>query len=600
MGPSTFSQTLLKEKFITLTRNYLESTSVLVIPSLTDKSVLGCDGGCATTERRLTHPFSMFLSSKLQLPHKATSSTLQNYSYAQIQPRTESNTFNMPPSFYHLPSSPNTKVIDRFSLLDEIPLSPTTKLKIEQDPSGLVPLWPLLAHLLSPSTNPPITTMGLLTSLLDTISTTIRGTAFPAGNYSLLRECIVSYFGSEDVFFERIWPKVVHLALKMPRLFPDGRIPILGRGNEDGRVERVRLTRRQVGCLVVYQFLRALEVPRWKVKGKDGGWGGEGGEEELHDFGVWYDGGRQRHVEVVRGYLRGLMRYFERVVCGFGTEEGEEEGGQGDGWVVEYTLCSVEEETFKEAVEKEGCRLGEVEVQVVERYDLLPESVGIPGGAAVVSANRHIGFGQSATQEEVHVGSSPEACPAVLITPPLGDNQVLVVRGAQAMVNITGQRRDIRVEEMPVPEGGDTVWRGRTMLFMDALELDMAEPGESLPDLLPGNLDREVRKAYTAFSSGQYREICTGLWGCGAFCGDPGVKMLLLWLAASLAGTKLVVICDITGRDFAEEFQSFMEKARGVLRDTVELYQLLYRAPGTLVKRKTLDWYTGRLEPKQW
>lgn len=56
----------------------------------------------------------------------------------------------------------------------------------------------------------------------------------------------------------------------------------------------------------------------------------------------------------------------------------------------------------------------------------------------VVSANKEIGFGQSVTQEEIYVGNCPEACPAVLFTPTLGDDHVLVVEGARPMLEITG------------------------------------------------------------------------------------------------------------------------------------------------------------------
>jgi poly(ADP-ribose) glycohydrolase len=274
------------------------------------------------------------------------------------------------------------------------------------------------------------------------------------------------------------------------------------------------------------------------------------------------------------------------------VEEAEEE------WVVEYALRSVGEEEFRGVLGRSGCPLGEVEVVVVDRYDVSPESLGMPGGAAVVSANRYVGFGQSATQEEVHVGSSPEACPAVLLTPPLRDDQVLVARGAQAMANITGQRRDIKVEEMPMPDGGQKAWQERTMLFMDALELDMAEQGDVLPDLLPGNTEREIRKAYTAFSSGMFRQVWTGLWGCGAFCGDPGVKMLLLWLAASLTGTRLVIACGTADRQFAEEFRSVATTAREVVRDTAGLRQLLDQAPVSLVRGQTLAWIMMQMDQR--
>jgi poly(ADP-ribose) glycohydrolase len=137
------------------------------------------------------------------------------------------------------------------------------------------------------------------------------------------------------------------------------------------------------------------------------------------------------------------------------------------------------------------------------------------------------------------------------------------------------------------------------MLFMDALEMDMVESGDSLPDLIPANLSRELRKSYTAFSASRIREVRTGLWGCGAFCGDPGIKMILLWLAASLAGTKLVVICDGEGRDFAITFRCLVKKALAVVRDTTDLWELLNQAPASLGKGKTLSWIIEQLEKRQ-
>lgn len=495
--------------------------------------------------------------------------------------------------YYVLPSSPTVKVLDRFSLLDPSPQI-TDEAEDLSDPT--TPFWPLLRHLLTTPELKP-TTFRALTSLLDTISVTLRDTAHLAGDYALLREAIAARFqrhtqphpgqldhapevrdddpGGERRFFAAIWPRLVELALEMPVLFPSARLPILGRG---GTME-VALSRRQVGCLVVHMFLRTLLAPGWKEE-----------TEGLHDFGVWYGSEGQRQVGAVRAYLGGVMAYFEEVVCG------DRGGVVDDEWVVKYMLRSLEEEKFKGLLKKPGCLLGDVQVEVVERFDLSPASLGVPGGAAVVSANKYIGFGQSATQEEVHVGSSPEACPAVLLTPPLGDDEVLIVRGAQAMVNIAGQRRDIRVEQMPVPDDGMTAWQDRTMLFMDALELDIAESGDRLPDLLPGNLCREIRKAYTAFETDGIEEIRTGLWGCGAFCGDPGIKMLILWLAASIVGVRLVVLSDTAGRSFVEDFRAVMKKARGVVRDTAGLWQLLGQAPASLARGATLGWIIQQLE----
>lgn len=171
--------------------------------------------------------------------------------------------------------------------------------------------------------------------------------------------------------------------------------------------------------------------------------------------------------------------------------------------------------------------LSPIEITVVDSYQTNPEQLGLPSGAAVVSAHRYIGFGQSAAQEEVHVGSSPEACPAVLVTPPLGPSQVLVIRGAKAVMNITGQRRDIKAMAQDTKQGR-VDWRQRTMLFMDALELDVEDDESGLPDLKPDHLAREINKAAIAFSSGPYDVVWSPLWGCGAFGGDPFVKVALL------------------------------------------------------------------------
>lgn len=108
---------------------------------------------------------------------------------------------------------------------------------------------------------------------------------------------------------------------------------------------------------------------------------------------------------------------------------------------------------------------------------------------------------------------------------PLQDEEVLVVRGAEAMVETEGYGRGAKVRA-GLGERGEWAWRERTMPFMDALELDLVErdeKGPGIPDLLPGNGEREVRKACTAFSSRAPENTCTaiytGVWGCGTLAG---------------------------------------------------------------------------------
>ncbi|KAH6619403.1 hypothetical protein B0J18DRAFT_434001 [Chaetomium sp. MPI-SDFR-AT-0129] len=461
----------------------------------------------------------------------------------------------MPPEFYILPTSPTYTCLDRFSLYP----SPTPP----EDSAGNVPFWPIFESLLGPSN--PIRSSSPLISLLETISFTLTGSTSPATDHNLLRDAISEF----PNFYTRTWPQIAAIALAMPALFPMGYIPVLGRARTE-----LRLSRKQAACLVVHQFLRTMRAPEWRTDG-------------THDFGIWYSQEGQRQESATRAYLKAVMTYFEEVIPKLDGEEDE--------WDVVYSLRSLGRESA--LPDGEACRLAEVEVEVVEEYDVLPGSLGLPGGAAVVSANRYVGFGQSATQEEVHVGTSPEACPVVLVTPPLEDDQVLVVQGAMGMVNVIGQRRSIRLEPMRTSDCAMTRWRERRMLFMDALELDLVEEGSDegpwiLPDLRPGNVDREIRKAYTAFCSEGFTEVRTGFWGCGAFGGDPVVKALILWYAASLAGKRLVVVCDKHSQSVAEQLQDLLSSIKAqpswVAKDLV---RLLDGAPGDLVRYQTSSWF---------
>jgi poly(ADP-ribose) glycohydrolase len=122
-------------------------------------------------------------------------------------------------------------------------------------------------------------------------------------------------------------------------------------------------------------------------------------------------------------------------------------------------------------------------------------------------------------------------------------------------------------------------WSARTMLFMDALALDGYDTSTSTPDLLPGNVDRELTKAYMAFASyreAPYETIVTGHWGCRAFGGNREIKSLIQWSAASMASVRLDFVCDkvryfaftvdlsshsIQSDSFALDFQSFTSQA---------------------------------------
>jgi len=447
---------------------------------------------------------------------------------------------------YLLPCSASFLCIDRFSVLDD-----PGEL---ENADGRVPFWPVFTALL----RSPVKSPRQLVELLDTIAVTLRGTSESAGDYQLLLSVIRD---SRPDFFDTEWPFIVELALELPSLFPGGSLRVLG------ATPTLDLTKRQTACLVAHQFLCTLRAPIWR--------------KDFLDFSIWY-GSVQRHEQACGIYLTCLFTYLD---IRHAIKQSNSE------LCVGYRLATVE--AGYEAMAMPPTPLGVIEVVLIDTFQTCPEQLGLPSGAAVVTANRYIGFGQSATQEEVHVGSSPEVCPAVLITPPLASNQVLVVKGAEAVLNITGQRRDIKV--IPQSNTVSVDWSRRTMLFMDALELDVESDDKGLPDLAPGNLSREVNKAAIAFSSGVYDAVYSPLWGCGAFGGDPFVKVMLLWCAASVASVPLRILCDGESQGVAKHLDQLIEAVRSRLQTAQDVMSLLESVPRDTKKLATFHYMMDQL-----
>ncbi|KAL9468596.1 hypothetical protein ACSS6W_010290 [Trichoderma asperelloides] len=444
-----------------------------------------------------------------------------------------------------LPTSPSRRCLDRFSLLDT------------EGRDGLVAFWPLLEHILTQPVNSP----SQLIDVLDTIAHANYGSSGVANDYGTLRE-VVEQHG--DTFFLQLWPTIVQLALMLPDCFPAQKIPVLRPG------EKLCLTTKEVACLVAHQFLCTFQCPPWR--------------EGYHDFGVWYGSG-QRHPQAVLMYLTALFSYFEESSAESWTRSSETSVDI----EVEFSLHAFDGPETSSAWKWDESRLGRLTIVPLERFCTEPQEAAYQGhsSAAVVSANKDIGYGQSATQEELYVGNCPEACPAVLFTPTLQDGQVLVVRGARPMLRILGQRRDIDWEKL---ESEKRV--GGRMLFMDALELDEAEGSALLPDLKQENIMREIRKAYTAFSSwsgGENSIVWTGLWGCGAFNGDPATKVILMWMAASLAGKQLRLLVDASQKDFGVRFGQFVERVQ-VVWTVKDLHNCLTTIPQGIGRWETMDW----------
>ncbi|KAJ6531446.1 hypothetical protein DFH09DRAFT_1044648 [Mycena vulgaris] len=411
-----------------------------------------------------------------------------------------------------LPSSPLTLRPDRFGLTDT-------------DSDEPIPFWLILRQILSP----PAQSTSQLIEALDTIAVTLRERS-DTDNIFLRRFLDAGW--DTTSFFQRIWPRCVEIALEMPLLFPDGHLEPLTRT----RPSQV-FSPRQIACLVVHQFLCTLPKLPW-VRLEE-----EGNSQDLH---IWY-AGEQPHPNVVQAYLTALFTFFDRIASGDVYSN-----------PISLTLYSAPSIPYPDM----ATLFGPIRISGLKTPSVNTSLLGLSSGACVISANSDIGFGRTASQEEMHVGCSPQSLPAKLFTPPLGHDQVMVLRGCEAMIELSGYARTAQLAAI-VPAGQHD-WSARTMLFMDALELDAYDTSTSTPDLLPGNVDRELAKAYTAFSSygdaAPYTSVVTGHWGCGAFGGNREIKSMIQWCAASMAGVELNFVCDKSD-SFVSDFQAFTSHA---------------------------------------
>ncbi|XP_061989378.1 poly(ADP-ribose) glycohydrolase 1-like isoform X1 [Rosa rugosa] len=185
------------------------------------------------------------------------------------------------------------------------------------------------------------------------------------------------------------------------------------------------------------------------------------------------------------------------------------------------------------------------------------------GALEVDFANKYIGGGalhRGCVQEEIRFMINPELIASMLFMPSMADNEAIEIVGAERFSNYTGYASSFRFSGDYVDErDADSFGRRKTRIIaIDAL----CSPG--MKQYKQELILRETNKAFCGFlHQSKYQEysrlvrenerlnrdsamiqsldyvddigIATGNWGCGAFGGDPEVKAIVQWLAASQA-----------------------------------------------------------------
>ncbi|XP_053213629.1 poly(ADP-ribose) glycohydrolase-like [Panonychus citri] len=143
-------------------------------------------------------------------------------------------------------------------------------------------------------------------------------------------------------------------------------------------------------------------------------------------------------------------------------------------------------------------------------------------------------------QEEVRFVINPELIVSMLFTEKMLDNEAVVIIGTEQFNNYSGYSDTFKFagdfnDSTPVDSWGRRYTR---IMAMDALYFAVDKVQTQYSKKF---IDRELVKSFTGFMETEEIQesnrcaVATGNWGCGVYRGDPQVKCLIQWIAASMA-----------------------------------------------------------------
>ncbi|KAL8049047.1 hypothetical protein ABFX02_07G108300 [Erythranthe guttata] len=163
-------------------------------------------------------------------------------------------------------------------------------------------------------------------------------------------------------------------------------------------------------------------------------------------------------------------------------------------------------------------------------------------------ANKYLGGGalsRGCVQEEIRFMINPELIIGMLFLPSMADNEAIEIIGAERFSNYTGYSKSFRFcGDYADKKSFDTMGRRKTRIIaIDALcnpgkrqyklEFLLRETNKAFCGFLDTNKSRQNKMAINEIGNDIAIGVVTGNWGCGAFGGDPQVKAVIQWLAAS-------------------------------------------------------------------
>ncbi|KAL4476176.1 hypothetical protein ABPG74_009909 [Tetrahymena malaccensis] len=172
-------------------------------------------------------------------------------------------------------------------------------------------------------------------------------------------------------------------------------------------------------------------------------------------------------------------------------------------------------------------------------------------------ANAYIGGGvldHGLVQEEIRFMISPELIISRLFCPKMEDREAIMIIGSEIYTKYSGYGDTFHCEGRVDQSNIKLDSQNRKLTAV--LAIDAIHYGQSYDQNIQYRMNsiiRELLKAYIGFhggqeliqseqalQNGQKFQVSTGRWGCGIFMGDPQLKFLIQWVAASLAQRDMI------------------------------------------------------------
>lgn len=309
-------------------------------------------------------------------------------------------------------------------------------------------------------------------------------------------------------------PRILRHAHDLKRLFPDGHIATLPRG----QAKSTSLTAAQVSCLIANAGLcnmSRIPLPELTLEQK------ESLRETIPHYGslsphLWY----QSETRVACERTTALLLYLHVAT--------DPTRGKDADRIITFQRATALPPVmnFRKATK------ANVSVEYVHQLGI--ETVKLPPGTShalmdFANATLHVGaLWPTATQEEILFSAYPECLVGVLFCETMADTDGIVISNVRHYIESYGYAERYRVRGLTSSAQESDSGNGTSCI----VAADAAIPETLREQLQPSLIQRDVGKATTAWAASGKSVIVTGNWGSGAFGGNAYAKFLHQYLAA--------------------------------------------------------------------